>query len=286
MGTRIGWSSLIELTTLSPGMSAAVTTTTFDQSKPGSRSSASNRACASVERIVAPNQAPGKTRSSAYFAAPVSLSGPSRRSGATPRARPGAIVPGRMTTAPGGSVRVVRSGTGHPPWRLTLSPGAPPQSGRCSTATRRAVGRSAMRPEAAGPVIHTSRDQTRRDRTTRCWAAPPSGPGHPRIPCHSPGPAAIVRWPWRFLPGLHSSRNGRDDRQRRAPADRPRRGQCDPDHAGRRARVAPAAPGGSVPGRPVRPVRRCPAPVRCAPVVWASRRRSRRARGSPAARTH
>ena len=34
-GTRIGWSSLIELTTFSPGMSAAVTTTTFDQSNDG-----------------------------------------------------------------------------------------------------------------------------------------------------------------------------------------------------------------------------------------------------------
>ena len=60
IGTRIGWSSLIELTMLSPGMSAAVTTMTVDQSKAGSRSSATNRACASVERIVAPNQAPGK----------------------------------------------------------------------------------------------------------------------------------------------------------------------------------------------------------------------------------
>ena len=43
IGTRIGWSSLIELTMFSPGMSAAVTTTTFDQSKAGSSSSASKR---------------------------------------------------------------------------------------------------------------------------------------------------------------------------------------------------------------------------------------------------
>ena len=100
IGTRIGWSALIELTTLSPGMSAAVTTTTDDQSKAGSSSRATNVACASVERIVAPYQAPGKTRSSAYLAAPVSLAGPSRRSGAAPRARPGAIVPGSTTTAP------------------------------------------------------------------------------------------------------------------------------------------------------------------------------------------
>ncbi len=81
-----------------------------------------NRACASVERMVAPNQAPGKTRSSAYLAAPVSLAGPSRRSGAAPLALPGTIVPGWTMTGVGASVRVVRSGTGHPPWRLTLSP--------------------------------------------------------------------------------------------------------------------------------------------------------------------
>ena len=72
--------------------------------------------------------APGKTRSSAYFAAPVSFEGPSRRSGAEPRARPGTIVPGSMTTAPDGSVRVVRSGTGQPSWRLTLSPGPEPEA--------------------------------------------------------------------------------------------------------------------------------------------------------------
>ena len=94
-GTRIGWSALIELTMFSPGMSAAVTTTTFDQSKPGSRSRATKVACASVERIVAPYQAPGTTMSSVYSAVPVSLAGPSRRSGAAGRARPGTIVSGR-----------------------------------------------------------------------------------------------------------------------------------------------------------------------------------------------
>jgi hypothetical protein len=63
-GTRIGWSDLIELMMFSPGMSAAVTTTTLVQSKAGSRSSPSNVAWASVDRIVAPNQAPGTTMSS------------------------------------------------------------------------------------------------------------------------------------------------------------------------------------------------------------------------------
>ena len=55
---------------------------------PGRGRSPSSRACGSVERIVAPYQAPGKTRSSVYSAAPVSLAGPSRRVGsgtATPR---------------------------------------------------------------------------------------------------------------------------------------------------------------------------------------------------------
>jgi hypothetical protein len=80
-GTRTGWSSLISETMLSPGMSAAVTTTTRDQSNSGARSIARRRACGSADRIVAPYQAPGKTRSSAYFASPVSFAGPSRRSG-------------------------------------------------------------------------------------------------------------------------------------------------------------------------------------------------------------
>jgi hypothetical protein len=52
------------------GMSAAVAMTTLDQSTSGSGSIATRRACASVERIVMPNQAPGKTRSSVYLAAP------------------------------------------------------------------------------------------------------------------------------------------------------------------------------------------------------------------------
>ena len=87
-GTRIGWSSAMLATTLRPGMSTEVTTATFDQSKAGSSSIASSRAWGTVERIVAPYQAPGKTRSSAYRACPVSLAGPSRRVGsgtATPR---------------------------------------------------------------------------------------------------------------------------------------------------------------------------------------------------------
>ena len=165
-GTRIGWSSLIELTMLSPGMSAAVTTTTVDQSKAGSRSSATNRACASVERMVAPNQAPGKTRSSAYFAAPVSLAGPSRRSGPAPRARPGAIVPGWMMTASGDSVRLVRSGKGRPPSRLTLSPAVAP------------TGASAMfAPDRTGPHRPVTSSTTN-------WS------GDPPDSCRCPGWAA------------------------------------------------------------------------------------------------
>src|SRR5215207_9327156 len=105
----MGWSDLIELTMFSPGVSAALTTMTFDQSKAGSRSSASKVACASLERIVAPYQAPGTTMSSVYRAVPVSFAGPSRRNGAAGRRTlPGTAVPGWTTTASAGSVRVVR----------------------------------------------------------------------------------------------------------------------------------------------------------------------------------
>ena len=52
-----------------------------DQSNAGSSSIAEQRGVRSVERIVAPYQAPGKTRSSVYSAVPVSLAGPSRRAG-------------------------------------------------------------------------------------------------------------------------------------------------------------------------------------------------------------
>ena len=48
-----------------PGMSTDVTTATLDQSNAGSSSIARSRARGTVERIVAPYQAPGNTRSSA-----------------------------------------------------------------------------------------------------------------------------------------------------------------------------------------------------------------------------
>src|SRR6185437_4660321 len=92
-------------------MSAAVAMTTFDQSTSGSGSMATSFARASVERIVMPYQAPGKTRSSVYFAAPVSFAGPSRRNGKA-EARPGTRWPGSTTRArstasvPGVRVRV------------------------------------------------------------------------------------------------------------------------------------------------------------------------------------
>ena len=85
-------------TTLRPGMSSAVTTATRLQSNPGSSSIASSRACGTVERIVAPYQAPGNTRSSVYSARPVSLAGPSRRSGSG-TARPSLGVFGRLAGA-------------------------------------------------------------------------------------------------------------------------------------------------------------------------------------------
>src|SRR3954469_8405834 len=64
------------------------------------------------------------TRSSAYLASPVSFAGPSRRSGAAGRARPGAMVPGATISGSGaarrgatgvsvrpGEVRIVERGT-------------------------------------------------------------------------------------------------------------------------------------------------------------------------------
>ena len=70
----------------------------LDQSKFGSRSMLRSRAWGSVERMVAPYQAPGKTRSSAYFAVPVSFSGPF----AAERLRQ-AAGPGRWCPAGGGA---------------------------------------------------------------------------------------------------------------------------------------------------------------------------------------
>ena len=214
-GTRIGWSSLIELTMLSPGMSAAVTTTTVDQSNAGSRSSATNRACASVERMVAPNQAPGKTRSSVYFAAPVSLAGPSRRSGPAPRARPGAIVPGWMMTASGDSVRLVRSGKGRPPSRLTLSPAVAP------------TGASAMfAPDPTGPHRPVTSSTTN-------WS------GDPPDSCRCPGWAACS--PSGAQARVTSSTpEPRDDRQHHHPPGDPHHGQRPAHRAG--ALADPAAP--------------------------------------------
>ena len=82
IGTRIGWSALIEADDVVAG---DVGRGHDDDRRPVERRgrARARRTCAwaSVERIVAPYQAPGKTRSSAYFAAPVSLAGPSRRSG-------------------------------------------------------------------------------------------------------------------------------------------------------------------------------------------------------------
>src|SRR2546430_1353295 len=78
-GARTGWSSRISWTTLSPGMSSAVTTTTRLQSKAGSRVIERRRPLGTVDRTVFPYQAPGIARSSVYRAAPVTLAAPSRR---------------------------------------------------------------------------------------------------------------------------------------------------------------------------------------------------------------
>src|SRR2546423_3731311 len=66
-------------TTLSPGISSAVTTTTRLQSKRGSKLMERIVPRGMVERMVLPYQAPGTWRSSVYWAAPVTLAAPSRR---------------------------------------------------------------------------------------------------------------------------------------------------------------------------------------------------------------
>ncbi len=178
---------------LSPGMSAAVTTATFDQSNAGSRSMATKRAWASVERIVAPNHAPGNTRSSAYLAAPVSLSGPSRRSGAAPRARPGAISPRRTTRASGalrrGATGVVRLGGVRIVMRLgstllgrddsTATPQGPsrPTDGTSASAFWYRCGHSDRGPpDQQWPHTSTRCDQSRRRQSGARPGAPPAGP--------------------------------------------------------------------------------------------------------------
>ena len=126
-------------------MSAAVTTTTFDQSNASSRSSPTKRAWASVERIVAPYHAPGNTRSSAYFASPVSFAGPSRRSGTAPRARPGAIVPGGTTSGSGavraGATGLVRVGA----VRIVIGAVGPSSCGRYQRVRPRVRGAPGLR---------------------------------------------------------------------------------------------------------------------------------------------
>ena len=124
-GTRIGWSSAMLATTFRPGMSSAVTTATRVQSKAGSSSIASRRAWGTVERIVAPYQAPGNTRSSAYSACPVSLAGPSRRVGIG-TARPGTGVASRRDRARPAS-RSSRCGR----LRLTFARACPSAAAEC-----------------------------------------------------------------------------------------------------------------------------------------------------------
>ena len=86
-------------------MSAAVTTTTFDQSNAGSRSIASSLARGSVDRMVAPYQGLEDQLPSVYFASPVSFPGPSRRSGSGGRTRPGTTASAGTSSGAGAAVR-------------------------------------------------------------------------------------------------------------------------------------------------------------------------------------
>ena len=90
-------------------------------------------------------------------AAPVSLAGPSRRGGGRPRARPGAVVPGGTTSAPGGSVRDVM-------WA-----GDPPRLGAYHR------GREGSRRRGASSAPH--RTGPHRMVPARCDGSPPNRPG-------------------------------------------------------------------------------------------------------------
>ncbi len=158
--TSAGWSSASEAITFSPGMSAAVTTTTCDQSNAGSRSMPSRRACASVARTVAPYHAPGTTRSSVNCEAPVSFAAPSRRTGST--------LP--VTTVPAGSAtmligRAWRTASGS----ATVSPSGVPDRDRAHRrAVRAATRRSCARAGGLGSGrASRSRRRTRASRCTR-----------------------------------------------------------------------------------------------------------------------
>ena len=88
-GTSTGWSSSIRLTTFSPGMSSAVTTTTVDQSnvvveldrRAGGHAARSSGSWRRTRRR-------GRRDRRRTWPRPVSLSGPSRRSGSAPRRDP------------------------------------------------------------------------------------------------------------------------------------------------------------------------------------------------------
>ena len=101
---------------------------------------------------------------------------PERRRAAGPAGsdRPGCDHDGAGRLGPGRQV-------GHGPSSMAIDSitGRTASIGR-RVARRPVAGVAAVRHDAWGtdPVIHTSRDQTRRDRTTRCWAAPRTGPGH------------------------------------------------------------------------------------------------------------
>ena len=103
---RTGWSSFMRWMTFSPGTSAAVSTTTRLQSKAGSRSIPSRRACGSVARTVLPCHAPGTSEV-------VGVPGGAEQLG-------NGIHPGHGPRVGGG--------IGDPPGRRRLRSGSPPEA--------------------------------------------------------------------------------------------------------------------------------------------------------------
>ena len=125
IGTRIGWSSLIERDDVVAGdvgrgdddhrrpVEVVGRGSSADEAGVRARSSGSSRRTRRPERRGRRRTSP---RRSAWL-------GPRDGAARPLRARPGAMVPGARTRAVGAPVRVVRSGNRPPLWRLTIPPG-------------------------------------------------------------------------------------------------------------------------------------------------------------------
>ncbi len=172
IGTRIGWSLLIELTMLSPGMSAAVTTTTFDQSKAGSSSSAIERGVrvGRTDRGAVPRPGDDDVVRVQRRAGELGRALATQRAGRPRHARARSCSGCTMTAAPARSSGSWRGRSGFPPWRATIPPG-----------TARPPDRAPSGPDATGPVARGAGPH-------RQWSGGAIRWSHSRRPDLSSGP--------------------------------------------------------------------------------------------------